>query len=129
MTMKFVIAAVAASFLVASCGDDSGTTGGGSGSAGMQAFVKNCQGQMEKRMGKQAKQLEKLGGGLKDKVLGAARDMCGCIGKEVEASDKISAADKAKIWAVKDFKASSKPAISDGSKAAFKEVGKKCTGK
>ena len=42
MTMKFVIAAVAASFLVASCGDDSGTTGGGSGSAGMQAFVKNC---------------------------------------------------------------------------------------
>lgn len=126
MTMKFAIAAIAASFLVASCGDDSGS---GGGSSGMQAFVKNCQTQMDKRMAKQAKQLEKAGSGLKDKVMGAARDMCSCIGKEVDGSTKISAADKAKIFAVKEFKASSKPDISDGSKAAFKDVGKKCTAK
>ncbi len=131
MTMKFVIAAVAASFLVASCGDDSGSGGGGSGggSSGMQAFVKNCQTQMAKKMGPQAKKLEKLGSGLGDKVLGAARGMCSCIGKEVDASTKITAADKAKIFAVREFGKSSKPAISDASTAAFKDVGKKCTAK
>jgi hypothetical protein len=131
MSIKFVIAAVAASFLVASCGDDSGSGGGGGGTAsggsGMQAFVKTCQGQMEKQMGS-AKNLEKLPKDLKAKVMGAARDMCGCVGKEVEASKGISAADKAKVFAMKDFKASAKPDISDASKKAFQEVGKKCAG-
>ena len=133
MSTKFVIAAVAAGFLVASCGDDSGSGGGGGGGGGGTAakdgFVKTCQTAVVKQTEKQAAAMDKIKPGMKDVFLKAVKNMCGCLGNEVAKSDKISAGDKAKIFAVKEFNPRSQPAVSDASKAGFKAAVGVCQNK
>lgn len=129
MSFKIALAALATGLLVASCGDDDSGGGGGGGTTGLPekvaSFVSTCQSSMEQQMSKMPAGIEDSD---KAEIVKAAKGMCACVGKEINESKDISDGDKEKVWAMKEFSPRAKPEISDASKKAFAEVGKKCAG-
>lgn len=128
MKLKAILAGAAASAVVALATPQ---TAGAADALPSEAqnFVKVCKAQMEKNMSKQSAQMKAMGDDAYKRIMNAARGMCGCIAGEVHKSDKITAEDKKKVWAVRDFSPKSKPKMSAASEAGFKAVGEKCAGK
>ena len=124
MTLKALVAGAAA------CAFATVATPFAAGAADLpseaQNFVKVCKTQMQKSMAAQEAQLKKMGDDAYKKIMAATRGMCDCMATEIHKSDKISAEDKQKVWAVKDFSAASKPKMSKASEAGFRAVGQTC---
>ena len=124
MTLKAIVAGAAACALAAIAVPQ--TAGAADLPSEAQSFVKLCKTQMEKNMAKSAERLKAMGDDAYQKIMEATRGMCDCMATEIHKSDKISAEDKQKLWAVKDFSPQNKPKISKASEAGFKAIGQTC---